>query len=210
MRSSEALSFLQHQIDLIAVPVFIADERDDLGFRFVAANSLYARLIGLPRDQLIGQDPARVCADPVMSGAIVGKYRLCLETEGPVHFRDRIVKGRSSFSVETTLQKIACGPTATRRIVGTALKIDNRPTGGGDIGFYVNLARNSLMTIEMLMEVGQEATALTRSEREATAILTRKALAALEDAEQAAGRPISEDEAAETGMAEAVRRVLLH
>lgn len=210
MHSSEALSFLQHQIDLIAVPVFVADERDDLGFHFVAANSLYARLIGLSKDQLIGQDPTRICTDPGMSGAIIGKYRLCLETDGPVHYRDRIVSDRSIVSVETTLQKIAFGPTSARRIVGTALKIEDRLAASSDVGFFVSLARNSLTTIEMLMAIRPESTALTASEREATVILARKALAALEDASQAAGRLTPDEDPCEAGLAAAVRRVLMH
>ena len=204
MHSSEALSFLQHQIDHIAVPVFVADESDDLRFRFVAVNSLYARLWRLPKEQLIGREPIELCADPLLARTIIGKYRLCLAGSEPVSFQDRVANGESTVLVDTTLHKITIKQTGGHRIVGTAVKVDTQQILSGDIGFYVSLARNSMTTIEMLMRAGQERTSLTVSEREATEILT------LDDVERLADSHSQKENSRETGMAGAVRRVLLH
>ena len=210
MHSSETLSFLQHQIDLIAVPVFVADEGKDSKFSFVAVNTLYARLWGLSKEQVIGRDPVETCTDPVMASAITGKYRMCLARDEPGCFRDRIANGETVAVVDTTLQKIALRHTGARRIVGTALEVGDRASLSGDMGFYMGLARNSLTTIEMLMKLGMEKTALTTSERQATEMLARNALAALDDADRAAARLARSEVSPDDGMAGAIRRVLLH
>lgn len=210
MVASHRLSFLQHQIDLVAVPVFVADQCDDGRFRFVAINTAFARLSGRTKEALVGLDPTEMCADPTLIGLIKDKYRQCLAGGEPVSFRDRFLNKDTVVLVDTTLQRIELPRTGRHRVVGTALEVGDQQAMTGDVGFYLSLARNSLTTIEMLMKAGQERHALSISEREATDILTRKALLALEDAERAVARLVQSDRPRETGMAEAVRSLLLH
>lgn len=210
MHASEALSFLQTQIDHIAVPIFVADEDHDSRFRFVAANQLYAALRGVSKNELIGRDPDAICADFGVAGVIIGKCRLCVSSEEPVRFRERITNGQTAVLVDTTLHKVALGPEGRHRIVGTAIEVQDRKSAEGDIGFYVSLARNSLMTIEMLMGIGRQTVPLTATERQATEILTRKALAALDDADRTVRRLAQSETSADAGLCDPIRRVVLH
>ena len=110
------------------------------------------------------------------------------------------------------LMGLGGGPRASEweSIVGTCLEIGGEQAECADIGFHMSLVRNSLATIEMLMELGHDGAALSVSEREATEVLARKALTALDDVERAAERLMQNEKARQASTAGTLRRMLLH
>lgn len=209
MSTFHKLSFLQHQIDLIAVPVFVTDQCDDDQFRFAAINSEYARILGLAKDQVSGRTHLDVLSDHQRACEAERRYRLCIGCDEPICYRDRVVSGETTVFLDTTLQKVALGSRGLYRIVGTAIQIDERLAATNDIEFFLSLARNSLTTIEMLMSAGRERQHLSVSERDATEILCRKALLSLDDIQRSASRFTRSAQPGTLGVSEAVRNLLL-
>lgn len=203
-------SFLQHQIDLIAVPVFVADECDDGEFRIAAINNAHARLTGLDKCGVQGRTPHELLEDPVSAGEVVGHYRHCIANDGPISYRECIVFGGSPMVFDTTLQKIARPASGRHRIVGTAVRVEDMPSVASDIEFHVSMARNSLTTLEMLMGASASGRSLSVSEREATQILCRKALLSLDELDKATSQLVRKDRTEQTEMSSAIRSLLLH
>ncbi|NNF91015.1 MAG: PAS domain-containing protein [Boseongicola sp.] len=202
--------FLQKQIDLISVPIFIVDDCSDDRFRVVAINSAHSTLTGMDQSKVPGHTPHELIEDCATADKIVRNYRDCIASDTPISYRETIVFGGAPMIFDTTLQKISRPNSDRFRIVGTALKIEDRHSVGSDIDFYVSLARNSMTTIELLMNARSDRDATTMSEREATLILCRKALLSLDDIAAAAARVVRSEEKNDTIMGEAVRDLLLH
>lgn len=203
-------ALLQHQIDLISVPVFVVDECEDDQFRIAAINSAYATLTGLEKKSVHGRTLFDLIGNAVSANGVVGHYRHCLANEGPVSYRETIAFGREPMTFDTTLQKIVLPGGERHRIVGTAIRLEQEAGVATDIDFYLSLARNSLTTIEMLMNAGQDSRNLSVAEREATQILSRKALLSLDDIERAASKITTSDRPGDIEFSAAVRNLLLH
>lgn len=208
--SSAKRLLLQSQIDLIAVPVFITDECADGQFRIAAINSAHAKLTGLDKLLVRGRTPHEMIEDVSSATEVVGNYRNCILADAPISYRETIVFRGTPMVFDTTLQKIPRPNSPRFRIVGTAIKIEDRQHVGDDINFYVSLARNAMMTIEMLMNARSGGDPMSKSEREATLILCRKALLSLDDITSAADRIVRSDRSNDSVTAEAMRNILLH
>ncbi|MBT8425390.1 MAG: hypothetical protein KJO67_10465 [Silicimonas sp.] len=164
----------------------------------------------MDQSKVPGHTPHELIEDCATADKIVGNYRDCIASDTPISYRETIVFGGAPMIFDTTLQKISRPNSDRFRIVGTALKIEDRHSVGSDIDFYVSLARNSMTTIELLMNARSDRDATTMSEREATLILCRKALLSLDDIAAAAARVVRSEEKNDTIMGEAVRDLLLH
>lgn len=202
--------FLQNQIDLIAVPVFIADECVDDQFRIAAINAAHARLTGLDDVQARGRTPHEVIANASGVAEVVSQCRNCIKTDAPISYRETVAYRGTPMVFDTKLQKIPRTNSRSFRIVGTAAKTEDRQHVGADIGFYVSLARNAIMTIEMLMTARLGGGPMSDFEHEATLILCRKALLSLDDITSAAERIVGSERSNDTVMAEAMRDIRLH
>lgn len=201
---------LQSQIDLISVPVFVADECADGDFRIVAINLAHARVTGLDQRKVQGRTPLEILNDPESAGRVVRHYKDCVETDRPVSYREILTFRGVPMVFDTTLHKIPLAASGRFRVVGTALNIEAADSVGNDIDFYVALARNSLMTIEMMMSATKSGHAPSISEREATRILCTKALLSLDEATAVAKRLKRSTQEENIGLTNAVRDFILH
>ena len=201
---------LQLQIDLIAVPVFVADKRSGDDFRIVVINTAHADLTGLDKTAVQGRTPLEILGDREAAQEVVDHYAACIEADGPISYRQTLPFQGEMMTFDTTLQKIPMPRQGVVRIVGTSLKLDERPKVEGDIQFYITLARNSLTTIEMLMRAVPDERSLSIPEREATRILSQKALLSLEDLERTVFRMTGVKDLQMSELSSAVRELILH
>lgn len=210
MTTPRSIEFLQRQIDLISVPVVIADECDNGDFRVAAINSAHARMTGLKKTDVHGRTPFELMADPVVAREIVAHYRHCIEAEGPVSFRERMTCDGQCTDFDVTLNKIALPGSKCFRIVGTSLKVAMPDRDTDDIQFYASLARHSLTTVEMLMNASALNQPLSLAEREAVLILCRKAMLSLDDIDRSVARSERLNRGGGSELSTAVRDLLLH
>ena len=186
--AKSSINFLQRQIDLIAVPVFVADETVSGEFRFAAINSAHAKLTGFTKSAVRGRTPHDLAGAGTSADKVVERFRECIAADAPISYSDTIICDGAPTLLDTTLQKIPLPKAACHRIVGTAVTVGDQDAAGADIEYYLSLTRRSLTTIEMLLSPSVSARSLSASEREATLILCRKALLSLEDIARVAGR----------------------
>jgi hypothetical protein len=210
MPTSSHAAALQFQIDLIAVPVFVADKRAGDDFRIVVINTAHANLTGLDKVAVQGRTPLEILGDSAAAQEVVTRYTACIDAEGPVCYREKLPFQGEVMTFDTTLQKIPRPRQGIIRIVGTSLKLDERPKVEDDIQFYLALARNSLTTIEMLMRAVPDERSLSIPERDATRILSQKALLSLEDLERTVFRMSGVEELQGSELSSAVREFILH
>ena len=157
-----------------------------------------------------GRTPLEILGDREAAQEVVDHYAACIEADGPISYRQTLPFQGEMMTFDTTLQKIPMPRQGVVRIVGTSLKLDERPKVEGDIQFYITLARNSLTTIQMLMRAVPDERSLSIPEREATRILSQKALLSLEDLERTVFRMTGVKDLQMSELSSAVRELILH
>ncbi len=200
---------LKAVIDLIAVPVFVADRQEDGQYRIAAINDAHSRMTGLSHAEAKGALPSELLADPDEAEAVMKHYDACLSKNLPTSYRETLTLDGTPMTFDTTLYPVPSEDGTCSRLMGTAIRVLNKSRKSSDLAFFIAQLRGTLTTMEQLLEQSDEA--LKTQERHALEILLRGAIGSLQQVREISGdMSLSDVEPPRRGIDKAKADILLN
>lgn len=177
MFQEESPEKLKAGIDMISVPVFVADLQADGDFKIVAINAAHSRITGISSVAAAGKTPLDLLCRQEEADAVMKHYRDCLEMNQPSSYREVLTLDGTQMTFDTTLHPVMRNGDTPDRVIGTAVRVLTRGRRSSDNAFFLAQLRGSLTTMEQLFD--QASDALSMHETAAIEILLRSALSSL-------------------------------